>query len=124
MTQPLALMLYEKLLPGSQLVHRLEDLKYRVQTLNDPESLVDRAQESRPMIVLVHLEPSFASACKAIQHLKQNPATRHLPVIAFGADEADDAQAEAKAAGAALIVGESAILNQLSQCLQQVLESE
>ena len=33
--QPLALVLYEKLLPGTQLVNRLQDLNYRVQTVND-----------------------------------------------------------------------------------------
>ena len=38
MTQPLALVLYEKLLPGSQLVNRLQDLNYRVQTIADPAS--------------------------------------------------------------------------------------
>ena len=37
MTQPLALVLYEKLLPGSQLVNRLQDLNYRVQAIADAE---------------------------------------------------------------------------------------
>ncbi len=35
MTQPLALVFYEKLMPGSQLVNRLQDLNYRVQAVND-----------------------------------------------------------------------------------------
>ena len=35
MTQPLALVLYERLLPGSQLVNRLQDLNYRVQVIAD-----------------------------------------------------------------------------------------
>src|SRR5262245_49139849 len=39
MTEPLALVVYEKLLPGSQLVNRLQDLKYRVQTVADPTQL-------------------------------------------------------------------------------------
>ena len=33
MTQPLALVFYEKLMPGSQLVNRLQDLNYRVQAV-------------------------------------------------------------------------------------------
>src|SRR2546423_14440364 len=44
MTQPLALVFYESLMPGSQVVNRLQDLKYRVQTINDPAMLLDCAQ--------------------------------------------------------------------------------
>src|SRR3989442_450923 len=51
MTQPLALVLYERLLPGTQLVNRLQDLNYRVQTLSDPALLVDCAKQAKPMIV-------------------------------------------------------------------------
>ena len=44
MSEPLALVLYEKLLPGSQLVNRLQDLKYRVQTISDPAKLTESAE--------------------------------------------------------------------------------
>ena len=40
MTQPLALVVYEKLLPGSQLLNRLQDLNYRVQAIANADSLV------------------------------------------------------------------------------------
>ena len=39
MTQPLALVVYEKLLPGTQLVNRLQDLHYRVQAVTDADTL-------------------------------------------------------------------------------------
>src|SRR6266850_298297 len=58
MTEPLAIVLYERLMPGSQLVNRLQDLKYRVQTVNDPALLVDCAEQAKPMLVLVDLESS------------------------------------------------------------------
>ena len=50
MTQPLALVCYEKLLPGSQLVNRLQDLKYRVRPVADARLLVDCARQEKPMI--------------------------------------------------------------------------
>ena len=103
MTQPLALVLYEKLLPGSQLVNRLQDLNYRVQTLANPALLAESAEQAKPMLVLADLEPAPEKVCAGISRLKQNPATQHIPVIAVGADNAADVQAAARTAGARLI---------------------
>src|SRR4030088_1530647 len=102
MTQPLALVLYERLLPGSQLVNRLQDLKYRVQTIADPAKLVECAEQAKPMLVLVDLDSGREKAYAAIGRLKQNSATKHLPVIAFGAEKAAEAQQKAEAAGVSL----------------------
>ena len=124
MTQPLALILYEKLLPGSQLINRLQDLNYRVQHLPEPASLVETAIASKPMLVLAHLESSRKDVCAALGQLKQNPATRHLPIIAFSSNPEDELQKAASAAGATLVVSDSAILNHLSQCLDQALQIE
>ena len=124
MTQPLALVLYEKLLPGSQLVNRLQDLNYRVQTLADPALLVNCAEEAKPMLVLADLEPASKNVSAAISRLKQNPATQHLPVIAVCAESATDLQAAARNAGANLVVSDVGILNHLEQFLEQALHIE
>jgi CheY-like chemotaxis protein len=124
MTQPLALVLYEKLLPGSQLVNRLQDLKYRVQTIADPAMLVECAEQAKPMLVLVDLESNRNTVCAAIGRLKQNSATKHLPIIAFGAEKAAELKEEARKAGVSLIVGETAILTHLPQFLEQALHVE
>ena len=123
MTQPLALILYEKLLPGSQLVNRLQDLNYRVQSLAEAAKLTACAEEVKPMLVLADLHSSRNDVRAAIAALKQNPATQHLPVIAFGGPEAPDAQA-AQAAGVTLLVSDTAILNHLGECLEQALQVE
>jgi CheY-like chemotaxis protein len=122
MTQALALILYEKLLPGTQLVNRLHDLNYRVQTVSDPQRLTECAEQARPMLVLADLESSGADVCAAIAQLKQHPATRHLPVIAFGSAEAAERQAAARSAGATLVVSDSAVLGHLPQFLEQALQ--
>ena len=122
MTQPLALVLYEKLLPGSQLVNRLQDLNYRVQTLSDAGRLVECAEQTKPMLVLADLETK--DLCAAVGKLKKNLTTQHLPVLSFGGDSRPELQAEAQKAGVTLLVSDVAVLNHLPECLEQVLMIE
>jgi CheY-like chemotaxis protein len=124
MTQPLALVVYERLLPGTQILNRLQDLNYRVQALANADTLVDCAEQSKPMLVVADLEFKHQDICAALNRLKQNPATKHLPIIAFGGENAPNMQAAAQAAGATLVVGEAAILNHLPQLLDQALQVE
>ena len=124
MTQPLALVIYEKLLPGSQVVNRLRDLNYRVQTIADAERLVEYAEEAKAMLVLADLESRRNNVCAALARLKEHPATKHLPVIAFSGESAVELQAAARAAGATLVVTEVAILNHMPQLLEQALQIE
>ena len=124
MTQPLALVLYEKLLPGSQLVNRLQDLKYRVQAVSDAGKLVECAEQAKPMLVLADLEATQNNVSAALARLKQTASTKHLPVIAFCRDGASELQSAARVAGATLVVSEAAILNHLPQFLDQALQVE
>jgi CheY-like chemotaxis protein len=124
MTQPLALVLYERLLPGSQLVNRLQDLKYRVQTSSEEGLLAETAEQCKPMLVFADLQSTGKGVCDAIARLRKNPATQHLPVVAFGAEQDATLQQGAQAAGATLIVSESALLNHLPQVLEQALQIE
>jgi len=124
MTEPLALVLYEKLIPGSQVVNRLHDLKYRVEALSDASRLVECAEQTGPMIVLVDLQCTRDNVCAAITRLKQSPATKHLPIIAFSSDKAANLQAAAQAAGVTLVVSDAAILSHLPQFLEQALQLE
>jgi len=124
MTQPLALVCYERLLPGTQLVNRLQDLGYRVQTVADARTLAATAQECRPMLVLVDLQPAEGDVLGAVNRLKTNLATAHLPVVAFTGGDAVEAQAAARQAGATLVVQDQALLSHLPQLLGQALHGE
>jgi CheY-like chemotaxis protein len=124
MTQPLALVCYEKLLPGSQVVNRLQDLTYRVQTVADPSLLPQCAEQAKPMLVLADLESRGNDVCAAITRLRQNPTTGHLPVIAFGGETVAGLHAAAQTAGATLIVSATALLTQLPELLDQALQVE
>jgi len=72
MTQPLALIFYERLMPGSQLVNRLQDLNYRVQVVGDLASFHSCAQDERPLLAIVDLAGGDA-VCNAIAALKPTP---------------------------------------------------
>ena len=123
MTQPLALVFYEKLMPGSQLVNKLQDLNYRVQTANDPAGFHSCARDERPLLAIVDLAGGDA-VCGAIAALKADAVTGHIPVIAFAAEGATQMMEAAQKAGAKLVVSETAIANYLPELLNQALQIE
>jgi len=122
MTQPLTLLLFERLLPGGQLVNRMEDLGYRVQTIADPATVVEQAEHETPMLIMADLEPKFQQTCEAITRLKKNEATAHIPVIAFASSSDPALQNAALNAGATLVVNDAAILQYLQNFLDQALQ--
>ena len=123
MTEPLALVFYEKLMPGSQLVNKPQDLNYRAQTANDPAAFHSCAREERPLLAIVDLAGGGA-VCNAIAALKADAVTGHIPVIAFAAEGATQAMEAAQKAGAKLVVSEPAIANYLPELLNQALHIE
>ncbi len=123
MSKPLALVYYSNLLPGSQLCNRLQDLGYRVQSLETLASLAPVCEREKPLVVIAELVPA-AEACAAITQLKHNPATQHVPVLAFSPVNDATTQAMAVQAGVALLAGNAAIAEQLPQLLDQILQVE
>jgi CheY-like chemotaxis protein len=124
MTQPLALLVYEELMPGSQLINRLVDLGYRVQTLTDAGQLVATAERDKPLVVLLDLASKAADVCAVLRQLKANSATAHLPVLAFTTNKDEKVQTAAHQAGAKLVASDQAVSEQLPLLLQQVLDVE
>ena len=123
MSQPFALVFYERLMPGSQLVNRLQDLNYRVLAINNAALLAATVKREMPMLLLADFE-SKADIRTAIEKIKADPTTAHVPVIAFAPDNQQDTLASAKAAGANFAIGESALGNHLPQLLDQALQLE
>lgn len=119
MTQPLALLCYEKLLPGSQLAIQLQEANWRVQTIQDPTALVMSAEENKPMVALADLHSTRTSVVEQLAKLRQNQGTAHIPIIAFSADEA--LHKTAVDAGANLVVTDAAIAQHLKQFIDQAL---
>ncbi len=124
MTTPLALVFYENLLPGSQLVNRLQDLGYRVLTHTRADTLVAQTAESKPFLAIIDLASQHSDLCQIIQQLRQTPETGHIPVLAFARDAQEELRNAAHAAGATLVAGDVAVLAHLPQLLEQLLEAE
>jgi CheY-like chemotaxis protein len=119
--QPLALLLYEKLLPGTQLVNRLQDIGWRVQTIHDEAALTRAAEEHKPLIVFADLLSTRKNVCDGIAALRRGETTKHIPVIAFTAGQDQKIFDAAMAAGATLVVNDAALLQHLDQFIDQAL---
>ena len=120
MSQPLALIYYERLLPGSQLINRLQDLGYRVTHLEKPDMLKS-AGTQKPIVILIDVSDKSESACAHITALKGDKSTAHIPVLAFTGARNKKAQGAAQAAGADLVAADEGVLAQLPQLLEQIL---
>lgn len=119
--KPLTLLLYEKLLPGGQLLGRLEDLGYRVQALTEPGDLVAVAEREKPLLIIVDFEPHFEAVAQAVAALKRGVATAHIPVIGLVPARNAAVQTTAREAAANLVVQDTVILQHLAQFIDQAL---
>lgn len=124
MTQPLAIVFYESLLPGSQLANRLADLGYRVQTVNLASTVASLVRKEHPMVLIAELGLRHGDFCGVISELKRDPAVAHVPVIGFTAQKNKKLQDAATKAGARLVAADSAVLDQLPQLLEHALAVE
>lgn len=120
MLQPLAIVCYERLMPGSQLVNRLQDLNYRVLALNNPAQLAATIRRELPLLAFVDLDVR-GDICGAIEKIKADATTVHVPIIAFAPDNRSELLAAAQKAGASLTVGEANLGGHLEQLLEQAL---
>lgn len=122
MNQPLALLVYEKLLPGGQLMNKLQDLGYRVMPIPDPGDLLATAAREKPLVAVVDLEPNSEKAAAAIAALRAEASTAHVPVIAFSTAQNGIAQERARGAGARIVTHDTSILAHLAHFLDQALQ--
>lgn len=121
-TQPLALLLYERLLPGSQLVNRFQDLGYRVSTVSGPASLVDSCLKEKPILLVADVRERDDRVCAALRQLTINPETSHIPIIATVPAQSPEAAESARQSGVKVVVHDSVILAHLEQFIDQALQ--
>jgi CheY-like chemotaxis protein len=93
-----------------------------VVTVNGLEPLMTSALNEKPMLVFADLESRRVKVADGISQLRQNPATAHLPIIAFASEKDAALQTAAREAGATLVVSDAAILTHLGQFLDQALQ--
>jgi DNA-binding response OmpR family regulator len=122
MTQPLALVCHERLLPGSRLADRLSELGYRVDVLSNYDKLVATAVAEKPLLVVLDLTCRSGQSEALIKALRAKPETEHTPLLAFGNLKNPEVQTGALAAGANLVASEDFILQQLPQLLNHIFD--
>jgi PleD family two-component response regulator len=121
-TKPLALLLHDRLLPGTRLAGQLEELGWRVLTLAEPAALPAQAAGGRAMVVVADLGRHRAEVLDAVRALHAQPATAHVPVIGYLPREDGPSRGEAEAAGICLVATDGTIVLHLAQFLERALD--
>lgn len=124
MTHPLALLLHDKMMPGSKLGTKFEELDFRVATLADPAELLATAKREMPMIVAADLTNRRGDVLEAIRALHAEETTAHIPVIAYAAREDDKVREAALQAGVKVMATETTVLPHLAQFIEHALHVE
>ena len=124
MTEPLALVVYEQLMPGSQLVNKLQDLGYRVRVLSEPSTLASVAEMEKPLVIVMDLTYAKSDPGEPISFLRNQPSTAHIPILAYAPSNDTGLAEVAQKSGVTLIASHAAILTQLPRLLDKVLEVE
>ncbi|HON07125.1 MAG TPA: hypothetical protein PLW02_03380 [Verrucomicrobiota bacterium] len=124
MVQPLALLFYERVMPGSQLQTRLEALGYQVHITNVVEDVFPLAKSLKPLIIFADLVTKKKDVCPIFSRLHQDPDTQHIPIIAITDSSDPGLDATAREAGANIVVNESAISMHLKPLLERALAVE
>lgn len=119
MTQPLALVYFQSPLSGNQLVNRLQDLNYRVQSVGSAAALATQSRTTGVMLVLADVEGVGPELILTLRSLREDEATRHLPIIAFAGSKTD--LDSAQKAGSTMAVDTAALLAHLAVVLEQAL---
>ncbi len=123
-TKPLAIVFYERLLPGSRIGHQLADLGWRVSEVKQASELVAQVRVQKPVVVVAELALRTGDLCPVIIEMKQDPEISHVPVLGY-ADPANRKLAEAAVkAGVGLVAAETGILDQFPELLDHVLAVE
>ena len=119
MTQPLALIYYQKLLPGSTLANRLRDLNYRVHAAANLGELVSVSQTEGPMLLLIDASGEGEEVFDALRKLRSEAKTAHVPILAFA--ETEPRLESARTAGATVAATDAAMGTHFEQLMEQAL---
>lgn len=126
MSSPLALIFYESLLIGNQLMNRLQDLGYRVVVVTDLSKLPEQAAELKPLILISELGAMMDRVCAVVRGLRAAPDTRHIPALGLlkpgERKNGRELSEAAQTAGFNLVASEQGFVAQLPQLLERVLE--
>ena len=83
----------------------LEDVSgYRMTEAGDGEEAVDRARSALPSIVFLDIDMPRLNGIEACRRLRSEPSTADATIVMLTGDSDDDAERDARAAGADLFL--------------------
>lgn len=85
-----------------------------------PDAVQSQVASQQPRAILLDLNHRSGKAVAALQALKNEPATRDIPVVAFLSHVQTDLAQTARSAGCDRVMARSAFSQQLPQLLQEL----
>jgi len=83
----------------------LEDVSgYRMTEAGDGQEAVERARDARPAIVFLDIDMPRLNGIEACRRLRSEPATADATIVMLTGDSDDEAERDARAAGADLFL--------------------
>ncbi len=95
---------------------------YAVQGTNNGAEAIIEAQRTQPDLILMDLALPRMSGWEAIERIKSDPDTRHIPIIALTGHVRRRYSDLARHAGADLVLWKPCPLNQLAAEIERLLE--
>lgn len=120
-TQPTALVVHDRLMPGSALANRLVDRGWRVHSRSGVDGLLEWMHSYRPMLLVIQLDLRGSDVCRLIQDLRAEARLTHIAVLAYGPLANGRLRESAIAAGAQVVAADSSILDQLPSLIDTAL---
>ncbi len=90
----------------------------------DAESGIALAEKLQPDVILLDVNLPGMSGIEALEELKRNPATRHIPVIALSADATKGTIERGRAAGFLEYLVKPVVIPDLMQALHKAIEGK
>jgi len=100
----------------------LEFSGFSVQTATNGREAIDHAIARNPDIILMDASMPVLDGWQATRELKQNPITKHIPILALTAHAFADAQQEARAVGCDGFVTKPCLPDELVAKVRAVLD--
>ena len=100
----------------------LEFSGFRVQTATNGREAIEQAVALKPDIILMAASMPVLDGWQATRELKQNPITKHIPILALTAHAFEDAQREAKEVGCDGFVTKPCLPDELVTKVRAVLD--
>lgn len=119
--QPTALVVHDRLMPGTALANRLVDRGWRVHSQTGINGLFEWMRSYRPMLLVIQLDLRVGDVCRLIQDLRADAGLTHIAILAYGPVANSRLRESAIAAGAQVVAAESSILDQLPSLIDTAL---